>query len=71
MGRKIITEQAFANGLVRASVRSPQSASNGIQLLPNGNLDSLVGHIANVSGGGANVCLLVLCPDGEPIVPGK
>ena len=69
LGRKAFTEQAFADELVRANLRSPSAASNGVQLLPEGSLDNLVDHIASVSGAGANVCLLVLCPDGMPLTP--
>ena len=60
--------QEVCKELVFAKLRSPHKAKNGIQLFGKCNMDMLTSHITETSGVGKNVHIIVLSPDGTPLI---
>ena len=69
LGQRALTDQSFAEELMYANLSSPNVARNGMQLFQESGMKPLLRHIAKVSGTGSNVRLVVLSPDGEPLIP--
>ena len=67
LGKRALTDESLAEELMYAKLKMPERARNGIKLGSRCSLAVLTETITAISGGGRNVKLLVLTPDGELI----
>ena len=68
LGKRARTDENLAEELVFEHMHMPKRAPNGVRLQHKGGVDMLVDHIAETSGTGYRVHLLILSPDGKSIL---
>ena len=68
MGKRALTEESLAEELVHAAKHSPRRAPNGVRLTHWSGFETFRDYIAETCGTGRSVPILILSPDGDPIV---